>query len=107
MSVGVRRRSYKALPHPFTFEGFWGTVPAISATLNSPQLKVGRYLGLHATLARIADLSPQFVTACQIFADLSANRYGSVIATVQPLLRLFLHGFVFYKLTAVSDPGTM
>ena len=59
----------------------------IYATLNSPQLKVGRYLGLRATLARIADLSLQFVVACQIFADLSANRYGSVIATVQPLLQ--------------------
>ena len=74
-------------PHPFAFEGFWGTVPMIYATLNSPQLKVGRYLGLRATLARIADLSPQFVMARRIFADLSTNRYGLVIATVQPLLR--------------------
>ena len=77
----------KHFPHPFAFEGFWETVPAIYATLNSPQLKVGRYLRLRATLVRIADLSPQFVIAHRIFADLSANRYGSVIATVQPLLR--------------------
>ena len=59
----------------------------IYATPNSLQLKVGRYLGFRATSARIADLCPQFVTARRIFADLSVNRYGSVIATVQPLLR--------------------
>ena len=47
---------------------------------------MGRYLGFRATAARIADLSPQFVTARRIFADFSANRYGSVITTVQPSL---------------------
>ena len=84
---GMRWCRYKALSPPFRIRGFWGTVPAIYDTLNSPQLKVGRYLGLRATSAHIADLSPQFVTARRIFADLSTNRYGSVIATVQPLLR--------------------
>ena len=64
---GVRRRSYKALPHLFAFEGFWETVPAICASPNSLQLKVGCYLGLRATSARITDLSPQFVTAHRIF----------------------------------------
>ena len=102
---GVWRRSYKALPHPFAFEGFWGTIPVIYATPNSLQLKVGRYLGLHAAPARIADLSPQFVTARRIFADISANRYGSVITTVQPLLRCLLRDSVFSKLTAVFDLG--
>ena len=79
---GVRRRSYKALPHLFAFEGFWGTVPAISATPNSPQLKVGHYLGLRTTSVRITDLSPQFVMAHRILADISANRYASVTTTV-------------------------
>ena len=58
---GVRRRSYKALPHLFAFEGFWETVPAICVSPNSPQLKVGHYLGLRVAPACIADLSPQFV----------------------------------------------
>ena len=49
------------------------------------------YLGFCATAARIADLSLQFVTARRIFANFSANRYGSVITTVQPLLLFFLH----------------
>ena len=66
---GMRRRSYKALPHLFAFEGFWETVPTIYVSLNSPQLKVGRYLGLRVAPACIADLSPQFVTARRIFAD--------------------------------------
>jgi len=83
---GVRRRSYKALPHLFAFEGFWETVPVICASPNSPQLKVGRYLGLRVALVHITDLSLQFVTARRIFTDISANRYGSVITTVQPLL---------------------
>ena len=92
--------------------------------------KVGRYLGLRTTPARIADLSPQFVTASRIFADFSANRYDSVITTVQPLLRYFLRGLFsprfplvarglhqqydlvphctgdFLLLTIVSNPGT-
>ena len=53
---------------------------------------MGRYLGLRLAPARIADLSPQFVTARRIFADIFANRYGSVITTVQPLLWYFLYG---------------
>ena len=57
----VRRRSYKALRLLFAFEGFWETVPAICASLNSPQLKVGCYLGLHVAPACIANLSPQLV----------------------------------------------
>ena len=92
--------------------------------------KVGRYLGFCATAACITDFSPQFVTARRIFVDFSANRYGSVIATVQPLLRFFLrdlfsprfplaapglrhqydlvphHTGDFLLLTVVSDPGT-
>ena len=52
---------------------------------------MGRYLGFHTTAVRIADLSRQFVMARRIFADFSANHYGSVIITVQPLLRYFLH----------------
>ena len=86
-SVGCGGAVIKHFPHPFAFEGFWETVPVICVSPNYPQLKVGRYLGLRAAQARIADLSPQFVTARRIFADLSANRYGSVIATVQQLLR--------------------
>ena len=53
--------------------------------------KVGRYLGLRATMACIANLSLQFVMAHRIFANISANRYGLVITTVQPLLWYFLH----------------
>ena len=91
---------------------------------------MGRYLGFHATTARITDLSPQFVMAHQIFTDFSANRYGSVITTVQPLLWYFLRDLfslrfplvardcvsitsqflttlgIFLQLTTVSDPGT-
>ena len=92
--------------------------------------KVGRYLGFRATAARIAHLSPQFVTSRQIFTDFSTNRYGSVITIVQPLLWFFLQDlfsprfpFVarelrqhydlvphrtrdFLLLIIVSDPGT-
>ena len=67
---------------------------------------MGRYLGLRAVSARIADLSPQFVAARPMLADISADRYGSVIATVQPLLWFFLRDSIFSKLTAVFDPGT-
>ena len=91
--------------------------------------KVGRYLGFRATATCITDLSPRFVTARRIFADFSANRYGSVITIVQPLLRYFLYDLIsprfslvarelrqhyvsiphhigdFLLLTAVSDPG--
>ena len=48
--------------------------------------KVGRYLGLRIALARIANLSPQFVVARLMLADISSNRYGSVIITIQPVL---------------------
>ena len=106
MSAGCGGAVIKHSPHLFAFEGFWETVPAICVSPNSPQLKVARYLGLHAAPARIADLSPQFVTARRIFADISANRYDSVITTVQPLLRCFLRDSIFSKLTDVSDPGT-
>ena len=107
MSVGCGGAVIKHSPHLFAFEGFWETIPAICASPHSPQLKVGRYLGLRATSARIADLSPQFVMARRIFTNISANRYGSVITTVQPLLWFFLRDSVFSKLTAVSDPDTM
>jgi len=86
MSLGCGGAVIKHTPYLFAFEGFWETAPAICVSPNSPQLKVGRYQGLRATSARIADLSPQFVTARRIFADLSANRYGLVIIIVQPLL---------------------
>jgi hypothetical protein len=49
-------------------------------------------MGFRATAAHIADLSPQFVTARQIFANFSVNHYGSVITTIQPLLWYFLYG---------------
>ena len=68
--------------------------------------KVGRYLGLRTSLACIADLSPQFVVARRMLADISANRYGSVITIVQPLLLCFLCDSIFSKLTIISDPGT-
>ena len=60
---GVRRHSYKALPPPFRIRGFLGNRFRDLRFSEFPQLKVGRYLGLHAALARIADLCPQFVTA--------------------------------------------
>jgi len=104
---GVRWCSYKALPHLFAFKGFWEIVPAICVSPNSPLLNVCYYLGLHVALTRIANLSPQFVTARRIFADISTNRYGSVITTVQPLLQCFLRDSIFSKLTDVFDPGTM
>jgi hypothetical protein len=106
MSAGCGDAVIKHSPHLFAFEGFWETVPAICVSPNSLQLKVGRYLDLRTALACIADLSPQFIMARRIFANISANRYGSVITTVQPLLRCFLRDSVFSKLTAVSDPGT-
>ena len=86
MSAGCDDTVIKHSPHLFAFEGFWETIPAICASPHSPQLKVGRYLGLRAISARIADLSPQFVMARRIVADTSANRYGSIITKVQPLL---------------------
>ena len=43
---GVRRRSYKALPHLFAFEGFWETIPMICASLNSLQQQGGPLPGL-------------------------------------------------------------
>ena len=67
MSAGCGGAVIKHSPHLFAFEGFWETVPAICVSPNSPQLRVGRYLGLRAALARIADLSLQFVTAHRIF----------------------------------------
>ena len=91
MSTGCGDTVIKYSPLLFAFEGFLETVPAICVSLNSPQLKVGRYLGLCVAPAHIADLSLQFVMAHQIFADISANRYGSVITTVQPLQRYFRH----------------
>ena len=97
----------KHFPHLFAFEGFWETVTAIHASPNSPQLKVGRYLGLHVALTHITDFSPQFVMAHRIFTDISDNHHGSVITTVQPLLWCFLHDSVFSKLIHVFDPVTM
>ena len=107
MSMGCGSIVIKHSHHLFAFEGFWETVPVICVPPNSPQLKVGRYLGLRATVACITDLSLQFVAARRIFADISDNRYGSVITTVQPLLRCFLCDSIFSKLIDVSDPGTM
>ena len=57
-SVGCGGTVIKHSTHPFTFEGFLETAPMIDASPNSPQLKVGRYLGLRAAPTRIADLSP-------------------------------------------------
>ena len=106
MSMGCSGTVIKHSPHLFAFEGFWETIPVICISPNSPQLKVGRYLGLRVALARIADLSPQFIMACRIFTNISANHYGSVITTVQPLLRCFLRDSIFSKLTTISNPGT-
>ena len=127
---GVQRRSYKALPPPFAFEGFWETAPRFVPLRILRSSVVGYYLGFHATAAHVAHLSPQFVMARQIFADFSTNRYGSVITTVQPLLRYFLCDLFsprfplvaqglrqhyisvphcigdFLLLAAISDPGT-
>ena len=97
---GVRRRSYKALPPPFRIRGFLGNR---SRDLRFSELSAIAWWAVTwaftQTVASIADLSPQSVTARRIFADLSANRYGSVITTVQPLLRYFLYGFDFSKIS--------
>ena len=63
---------------------------------------VGCYLGLRANVARIADLSPQFVMARRIFADISANRYGSVITIVQPLLWFVLQDLISPRFPLVA-----
>ena len=92
---------------------------------------MGRYVGFRVSVARIAHLSPQFVTAHRIFADLFTNHYGLVITTVQLLLWYFLYDLFsprfplvarglrqhyvlvphrigdFLLLTAVSDPSNM
>ena len=74
---GLWWRSYKALPHLFTFEGFWETVPTICASLNSPQQHGGLLPGpsrkprpvspiyLHnlLRLAKYSSTSPPTVTA--------------------------------------------
>ena len=127
---GVQQHSYKALPPPFTFDGFWETAPRFVPLRILCNSVAGCYLGFRATIARIAHLSPQFVTAHRIFADFSAICYGSVITTVQPLLRFFLHGSISpifplvarglrhhydlfphhtgdFLLLTISDPGTM
>ena len=88
---GVRRRSYKAHPPPFAFEGFWETAPSFAPLQILHNSVVGRYLGFCATAAHISYLSLQVVTAHRIFADFSAICYGLVITIVQPLLRFFLH----------------
>ena len=127
---GVRRRSYKALPPPLIFEGFWETAPGFAPLRILHNRVVGRYLGLRANTAHIAHFSLQFVIAHRIFADFSAIRYGSVITTVQPLLQYFirdlfspkfplvarglrqqynldpLHAGNFLLKTVVSDPST-
>ena len=126
---GVRRHSYKALPPPFAFEGFWETAPRFAPLRILRNNMVGRYLGFRATAAHSAHLSPQVVTAHRIFTDISAICYGSVISTVQPLLRFFLRDLFSLKfplvarglhhqydlvphrtgdflLSTVSDPGT-
>ena len=72
----------KHSPHLFAFEGLWETAPGLMPLRNLCNSKVGRYLGFHATVARIAHLSLQFVLARRIFTDFSTNRYGSVITTV-------------------------
>ena len=69
---GVRRRSYKALPPLFAFKGFWETAPRFVPLRISQSGVVGHYLGFRATAAHIAHFLPQFVTAHQKFADLSA-----------------------------------
>ena len=126
---GVRRRSYKALPPPLAFEGFWETTPRF-VPLRIPRISVvGRYLGFHATATHIAHLSSEVVTAHRIFTDFSTICYGSVITTVQPLLQFFLcdlfsprfplvarelrhqydlvpHCTRDFLLLTVSDPGT-
>ena len=68
---GMRRRSDKALPHRSTFKGFWGTIPVIYATLNSPKQDMGRYLGFYATIAHVTHLSPLPVVIHRIITDFS------------------------------------
>ena len=62
-------RGYKALPPVFiAFEGFWETVPAISATLTPPTWVNGPQIGLshnssprHSFIAtKYSPISPQF-----------------------------------------------
>ena len=59
-------------------------------------------MGFRATVARIVDLSPQFVMVRRIFTDFSANRYGPVTTTVQPLLRYFLRGLLSLRFPIVA-----
>ena len=63
---------------------------------------VGRYLGFRATMARIADLSPQFVMSRRISANFSVNRYGSVVTTVQPLLWYFFRDLISPRFPLVA-----
>ena len=79
---GVRRRSYKALPTLSYLRVFGKPLLQFALLHFLRNTKVGRYLGFRATMARIADLSPQFVMARRIFTDFFANRYGSVITTI-------------------------
>ena len=58
---GVRRRSYKALPPPLAFKGFWETAPQFVPLRILHDCVVGHYLGFRTTAARIAHLSPQFI----------------------------------------------
>ena len=69
---GVQRRSYKALPPPFAFEGFGETAPRFAPLQILRNDVVGHYPGFLATTARVAHFSPQFVTDHRIFADFSA-----------------------------------
>jgi len=100
---GLRWHSYKALSPPFfAFEGFWETVPAICAAPNSPT----RFNGPQPRLSR--NHSPRhsfiaaFVVTRRITADFSTIYRGSVIVTVQPLLRFFLHDLI----SLIFSPGT-
>ena len=103
---GVRRCSYKALPPPFRIRGFLGNCSRDLRFSEFSATEGGLLTRPSRSPAHIADLSPQFATAHRILADIFANRYGSVIITVQPSVRCFLRDSVFSKLTVVSDPDT-
>ena len=73
MNVGCGGAVIKHIPHPFVFEGFWETIPAICAPPNSPMRLLGnRNLGFHATATHVAHLSLPLVITRRIIADFSA-----------------------------------
>ena len=82
------RRGYKALPPVFIApEGFWETIPAISATSTPPKWFNGLQLGLsrHSSpcrsfiTAKYSPISPQFNEAQHLMLH---NHYSDFFSTV-------------------------